>query len=268
MNENVIRSLSGLVYIFLIVAGSLYSKESLLFLFGLILLQIVREFCNLVSLPVIPSLIISGILYFIFGFFLSFNQFTDLGLIIACLFVLVKLIFWIFNKSEVSTLETQNKWVNLIGYIVLPIICLVKIATFDGFEPMQIICIFILIWTNDTFAYIVGKTMGKRKLFETISPKKTVEGFIGGMLFSILAGFIIAHYYFLKPPVFWIATALITSVFGTLGDLVESKFKRQANVKDSGNIMPGHGGLLDRLDSVIFVAPFLFLLFKILNYVS
>jgi phosphatidate cytidylyltransferase len=105
-------------------------------------------------------------------------------------------------------------------------------------------------------------------LFERISPKKTIEGFIGGLVFSILVGVLIAKYYVQTSIFVWIMTALIVSVFGMLGDLVESKFKRIANIKDSGNIMPGHGGILDRLDSVIFVAPFLFLFYKIIVYVS
>ncbi len=268
MNENLIRSLSGLVYIFLIVSASLYSKESFILLFGIFLLQIVKEFCDLVLLAKIPALIIAGVLYSIFGFFLSFNKFTDFGLIIASLFVSFRLIFWLFENYNLNVFKTQNKWINLIGYIILPIICIVKIAFLDGFEPMLIICIFILIWINDTFAYIVGKSIGKRKLFESISPKKTIEGFVGGMFFSIVASMIIGNYYSLRTTFFWIATAFVVSIFGTIGDLIESKFKRLANVKDSGNIMPGHGGLLDRLDSIIFVAPFLFLLYKILNYVS
>jgi phosphatidate cytidylyltransferase len=268
MNENVIRSLSGLVYIFVLVFATLFSKESFLLLFGLFLLQTVNEFSDLIKLSKIPALVIAGVLYIIFGVFLPINQFTDFGLIIACLFVLFRLTFWLFNKGNKGNIDQQAKWVNLIGYIILPFIFIIKITTFQGFEPTLIICIFILIWTNDTFAYIVGKSIGKHKLFEAISPKKTTEGFIGGMLFAVIAGLIIAHYYYLRSSFFWIATALIVSIFGTIGDLVESKFKRVAAVKDSGHIMPGHGGLLDRLDSIIFVSPVLFLFYKIIVYVS
>jgi phosphatidate cytidylyltransferase len=268
MNENVIRSLSGLVYIFVLVFATLFSKESFLLLFGIFLLQTVNEFSNLIKLPKIPALLIAGILYIIFGFFLPVNKFTDFGLIMASLFVLFRLTLWLFSKENKSVTNTQSKWMNLIGYIILPFIFIVKITTFQGFEPTLIICIFILFWTNDTFAYIVGKSIGKHKLFEAISPKKTVEGFIGGMLFAVIIAFVIAHYYFLRTTFFWITTSLIISFFGTIGDLVESKFKRIALVKDSGHIMPGHGGLLDRLDSVIFAAPFLFLLYKIIGYVS
>ena len=105
--------------------------------------------------------------------------------------------------------------------------------------------------------------------------KKTLEGFIGGFLFSIIAAVLISRYYF-NPKInyqekllfIWTVTAIIISFFSTLGDLIESKFKRIAGVKDSGKIMPGHGGVLDRLDSIIFVAPFVYLFYKILNHVS
>jgi phosphatidate cytidylyltransferase len=116
---------------------------------------------------------------------------------------------------------------------------------------------------------LVGKNLGRKKLFERISPKKTMEGFLGGVLFAIIAGFIISQYYVTLVPLWcWIIIAILVSVFGTLGDLIESKFKRVAGVKDSGAIMPGHGGIFDRLDSIIFVAPLVYLFLKIIEYVS
>ena len=157
----------------------------------------------------------------------------------------------------------------LAGYIVIPFLLLQKIPIVSGqFLPMIIIGIFILIWTNDTFAYIIGKSIGKTKLFERISPNKTVEGFIGGLVFTMLAGILLTEFYFFEERSTWLITAIIISIFGTLGDLIESKFKRMAGVKDSGTIMPGHGGILDRLDSIIFAAPIIFLFYQITNYVS
>jgi phosphatidate cytidylyltransferase len=134
--------------------------------------------------------------------------------------------------------------------------------------PKILLGVFLLIWTNDTFAYITGKTFGKHKLYEKVSPKKTIEGFIGGFIFSLLAGYFIAVYWLNASIVVWLLLSVITSIFGTLGDLIESKFKRIASVKDSGRIMPGHGGVLDRLDSIIFVAPIVYLFYQILSYVS
>jgi phosphatidate cytidylyltransferase len=122
---------------------------------------------------------------------------------------------------------------------------------------------------------LVGKSIGKNKLYERISPKKTIEGFLGGVVFAVFAGYLISKLYIKPNPDFsgksiliWTIIALIVGVFGTIGDLIESKFKRIAEVKDSGKIMPGHGGILDRLDSVIFVAPIVYLFYQILSYVS
>jgi len=121
------------------------------------------------------------------------------------------------------------------------------------------ISILSIIWVNDSFAFLVGKNFGKHKLFPSVSPKKTVEGLLGGLVFSLLAGLFISKYQTDFSLINWLIIALIVSILGTVGDLVESKFKRQADIKDSGTIMPGHGGVLDRLDSLLFAAPFVYL---------
>jgi phosphatidate cytidylyltransferase len=128
--------------------------------------------------------------------------------------------------------------------------------------------VFILIWANDTFAYLVGKTWGKHKLLERISPKKTREGFIGGLLGSLVIAAIISQYIYSLELIYSLLLAVLVCVGSTIGDLIESKFKRVANVKDSGKLLPGHGGVLDRLDSIIFVAPLAFLFYKIIAHVS
>lgn len=121
------------------------------------------------------------------------------------------------------------------------------------------ISILVLIWVNDSFAFLVGKNFGKKKLFVSVSPKKTQEGFLGGFIFTLVAANIISTINKEYALVNWLIIASIVSVIGTIGDLIESKLKRQANIKDSGNIMPGHGGILDRLDSLLFAAPFVYL---------
>ena len=133
---------------------------------------------------------------------------------------------------------------------------------------MNLLGSFILVWVNDSFAYLIGSQIGKQKLFPRVSPKKTVEGFLGGLFFACISSYFIATFTDTLDFTNWLILSIIVSVFGTLGDLIESKYKRQANVKDSGVIMPGHGGLLDRLDSIIFAAPFIYLFLRLIKYVS
>jgi phosphatidate cytidylyltransferase len=116
----------------------------------------------------------------------------------------------------------------------------------------------LMLWSNDTGAYLVGRAIGRTKLFERHSPKKTWEGFIGGVLIAALAGFIISLYFKDLPWNQWVSIAIIIGCFGTLGDLVESMFKRSINIKDSGGILPGHGGLLDRFDGFLVAAPLVY----------
>lgn len=138
----------------------------------------------------------------------------------------------------------------------------------NKYNEKILISILILIWTNDTFAYLVGKNFGKNKLFPSISPKKTIEGFAGGMFFTIISSLLLSKFYTESNLTIWIVIAVIISIFSTLGDLIQSKFKRVAGIKDSGKIMPGHGGILDRLDSIIFVIPFINLYFLILHIIK
>jgi phosphatidate cytidylyltransferase len=131
------------------------------------------------------------------------------------------------------------------------------------FSPGIVIGFFLLIWANDTGAYLVGVTLGKHRLFERISPKKSWEGFIGGIILAVVVSWLLSSWLGIVSPLKWAVMALIISVAGTYGDLVESMLKRSAGIKDSGNIMPGHGGFLDRFDSTVFSFPliFLFILF-------
>lgn len=275
MNETLKRALSGAVYIVLLLGCILYSKESFYLLFACFLAIASYEFLKINSLnkfvPTLFSLIIFTVLYYY-----NFNWIFDFSITLISLITLIYLVIFLFNK-ESFVFSTSIKYLIYFGYITLPFVILSRIPfnsnilSNDNYRPKIIISIFILIWVNDTFAYLIGKKFGKNKLFPSISPKKTIEGLLGGMFFSIIATFFIikfvlnAKFNLLK---IWIPEAIIISLFSTLGDLIESKFKRIAGVKDSGNIMPGHGGVLDRLDSIIFVVPFIYLFYLILNYVS
>ncbi|RTY82936.1 phosphatidate cytidylyltransferase [Flavobacterium sp. LS1P28] len=296
MNETLKRGISGAVYILLLLASILYSTESFFILFGIFLLIAIYEFCNLIQIHKILPVLFGATLYTAVTLVSHYNKITtdtlnqlfnsnleisiniqqlDVVLLVIALVVSIKCILFLFYDN-IQKISTSSKYLYLLGYIILPFVFITKISFgINDYNPKIIIGLFILIWTNDTFAYIIGKSIGRTKLFEKISPKKTIEGFLGGIIFAILAGYLISKYYIKANPEFsersiliWTSIAVIVGIAGTIGDLIESKFKRIADVKDSGKIMPGHGGILDRLDSVIFVAPIIFLFYQILNYVS
>lgn len=296
MNETLKRAISGAVYIALLLTSILFSTESFITLFGVFLIITIYEFSNIVNLNKVFSILFGTLVYASIVLASHYNKQTtkflndtfntnisletnikqlDLILLAITIVVSIKCILFLFYDS-VQKVSTSSKYLYLLGYITLPFVFIVKISFgTNDYNPKIIIGLFVLIWTNDTFAYLVGKSMGKHKLFERVSPKKTIEGFLGGVVFAAFAGFLISKLYIQPKPEFsntsiliWTIIALIVSIFGTIGDLIESKFKRIAGIKDSGSIMPGHGGILDRLDSVIFVAPIIFLFYQILYYVS
>lgn len=128
------------------------------------------------------------------------------------------------------------------------------------FSPGAVIGFFLIIWVNDTGAYLTGITFGKHKLFERVSPKKTWEGFFGGMILAVAGAGFLSSWLGVTGRLMWMVIAVVVSVAGTYGDLVESMLKRSAGVKDSGTILPGHGGILDRFDSTLTAFPLVYLL--------
>jgi phosphatidate cytidylyltransferase len=140
-----------------------------------------------------------------------------------------------------------------------------EIKAGQGYSPHILLGMIYMIWANDTGAYIVGRKFGKHKLFERISPNKTWEGSFGGAFFALIGAYIISIFYTDIALIDWLIISLIVIVMGTFGDFVESLLKRSLNIKDSGTILPGHGGILDRFDSIIMAAPFV-LLYIVLRF--
>jgi phosphatidate cytidylyltransferase len=268
MNETLKRALSGAVYIILLLSCILYSKISLAILFGIFLLIAAYEFSKIAAINFKISIIICVVSYFFLwnedSNYMLNNIITSISILIS-----IRLLFFLFQNQE-NAFNIITKYLFLFGYIILPFVLVNYIPMgVKGYNPKILVSILILIWTNDTFAYVVGKSLGKNKLFPKVSPKKTIEGFIGGMFFAVISSYLLANFFLEAKIIYiWLIIAIIVSVFSTLGDLIESKFKRVAGIKDSGSIMPGHGGILDRLDSIIYVVPFINLFYLILRYVS
>ncbi|HWZ02752.1 MAG TPA: phosphatidate cytidylyltransferase [Mucilaginibacter sp.] len=165
----------------------------------------------------------------------------------------------LFNKSAYPFNNIAYTYLGIV-LVIVPFTFFHALAFVKGAYDFHFpLAFLILLWANDTGAYLVGMKFGRTKLFERHSPKKTWEGFIGGIIISAGVALIIGHFYQELPWNQWVSIAIIISCIGTLGDLVESMFKRSINVKDSGGILPGHGGLLDRFDGLFLAAPIVYM---------
>jgi phosphatidate cytidylyltransferase len=197
-----------------------------------------------------------GPLLFIINYFYA-SGLTHLPLLLIYgLYVMVMFIAELYRKQE----NPVNNWAYfLLGQcmIAVPFALLpyVLFVTKTGANPYILLSVFFIIWVNDSWAYLFGITLGKHRLFERISPKKSWEGFIGGALASLLTGYIYSLFIPQIGMIQWFVMAEIVVVFSTLGDLMESLFKRTIHIKDSGSMIPGHGGLLDRFDSMLLAVP-------------
>ena len=193
--------------------------------------------------------------YFNQGFYFNYNlsEILALSLIIIATITLFKF------SSELY--YDEGKLIFTVIYVSLPFgFALGLPRFFDGTFTWEVFMLFVLIWSSDSFAYFTGRLFGKHKMAPKISPKKTWEGFAGGVFFTLILGYFIEQ----KFPELrgnWMVIGFLVSVFAPIGDLVESQLKRTFGVKDSGNIIPGHGGVLDRLDSFIIAAPVVYLYF-------
>ncbi|MGY8971817.1 MAG: phosphatidate cytidylyltransferase [Flavobacteriales bacterium] len=253
------RATSGFIYAVLFITAILYSKESYIVLISLFGFISIREFLNLLKFNnIIIYMLFIGLIY------LPFSS-LDSSVLIDVLLVLsisgsIQLLVNLFIKKKNYPSNTIQKLDISIRYLLLSFAFLILLPFINGgYEASVILSLIIFIWVNDSFAFFVGKNLGKRKLFESVSPKKTIEGFLGGVFFTLITAFLVSYFCDFLSLTNLLVISLIASILGTIGDLVESKFKRQANTKDSGTIMPGHGGILDRLDSLLFVAPFVYL---------
>jgi phosphatidate cytidylyltransferase len=181
-----------------------------------------------------------------------------IGAWLALLLLIILFLEKIRNKAWIKNLRLS---LLALLYIVLPFSLMIHLRWNFSINGLAIVPLGIIfrLWINDTMAYITGSLIGKTKFFPAISPKKTWEGTLGGIFLTVAAGLLYGFLGHAFYPGAWIAIAAISAIAGTAGDLLESKLKRLAEVKDSGNLMPGHGGILDRFDSLIAATPFVWL---------
>ncbi|MDD2797334.1 MAG: phosphatidate cytidylyltransferase [Bacteroidales bacterium] len=260
MSELLKRSITGFILVAVMIAAIALHSFSAMGLFVFITFFTLREFYSLTrSFSPNNSKLVSAIMgvYIVMASFLSALQFFSKWLLLPYFLYLIYLfISELYNKKSASILSIA---VSLFGhfYIAIPFALIGWFGFFYSYtyQPILILALFFTIWVNDSGAYLVGSQIGKHRLFERISPKKSWEGFFGGLIIAVAFSQLIAHYFPIISPLKWVGFSIITSISATYGDLFESFLKRSIGVKDSGTILPGHGGMLDRFDAPLFAIP-------------
>jgi phosphatidate cytidylyltransferase len=271
LKKLITRTITGVVLVAVMLTSLILSQFSYALLFLLILVVSLTEFFNLFrQSEVQPNRWLSyavSILLFGTSFLIARGNLEP-----GCFFGLIPLFLIImaaelYRKKEKSLENIAATFLSIV-YLAVPL-SLINFLVFpeiqpgNSYTPKLLIALFVLIWIYDSGAYLVGVSIGKHRLFERISPKKSWEGAIGGTLSALIAAWFISGYIPEIKLIHWMAIGILTVVSSTYGDLTESMFKRQFGMKDSGNILPGHGGILDRFDSLFFAVPVVVMYLKL-----
>ncbi len=268
MKEFPKRSISGLLFATVLLGAIVLGSWSFALLFGLFAVSILREFYQLSKTAGISpqknvGLAIGGLTFLMtFLYAKGVISVNMTGIYLSILFVIPAFELYRARKNSL-----ENIAITLFGilYIIFPF-SLFNFLVFpdfphgDRYDPTMLVFLFILIWAYDSGAYLFGITFGKHRLFERISPKKSWEGFFGGWFLSAVLAVALHQLLPIYKLMYLLLIATVVTITGTFGDLVESMIKRNIGVKDSGKFLPGHGGLLDRFDSIVFASPFVYLI--------
>lgn len=270
MKNLIVRTITGVFFVAALVTCFL-RPEAMVLLFALITGLTIWEYCGLVNQREVVTVnrficTVAGVYFFFAVAYFCSDVYGGGAKSMVFIPYLVTIIYLLVTELYSKQPDPINNWAYTMlsqMYIALPF-SLINVLAFtstpDGrvmFNTILPLSVFIFLWTNDTGAYCVGSLLGRHKLFPRISPGKSWEGSVGGALFVLAAAWAIS--YFLDGAILttiqWLGLGLVVAVFGTWGDLVESLFKRTLGIKDSGNILPGHGGMLDRFDSSLIAIP-------------
>lgn len=262
MKNLIIRTITGAGFVASILASAIWSPEAFVGLFLMVAILGLIEFQRLIQptksiTTIMPGLLTGIAIYLIISLYaFSIVPAGFLWLILPLSMIFSSVHIFTNSKDALKWIATD---ISGIAYIVVPLALLNLLLNPEHIpeyhSPWFVVGTLIILWTHDTFAYLCGSMFGKHPLYKAISPKKSWEGSIGGFGFALIAAYVISIYSPQLDTWHWIMIAFIVTVFGTIGDLTESLLKRKAGVKDSGKILPGHGGILDRFDSLFFIAP-------------
>lgn len=265
-NNFIQRTVTGVLFVAILVGCIIYSPLSFAVLFTIISALSVYEFAHLVNqsgdISINKTIVALGGAYLVMALMGFCTSSIDARVFLPYLGLLLYLMI---TELYLKKKNPIGNWAfSMLSqlYIALPFALLNVLAFHNSpqtdsvsYNPILPLSVFVFIWLSDTGAYCVGSLIGKHRLFERISPKKSWEGSIGGGIFAIISSLGFAHFFPFMPTWQWIGLAGVVVLFGTWGDLSESLMKRQLGIKDSGNILPGHGGMLDRFDSALMAIP-------------
>ena len=274
------RTIFGFLFAIVVIGGIFLGGMYTAIMLAAVVMLGSTEIANLYSKQDGAAIknIVQSLSIFLFVFLATFAESPDTmegAIFIAPIFFNIPLLIALFSKKHDYVKLVGATWLSMI-FVAFPcgIMMMFYNEYFIGTDKGWLLLIFsiLLIWINDIFAYLTGVSIGRHKLFERISPKKTIEGSIGGAVFTMLFAYLLNRFvlnvfffdnYINDIQVIFLALGIV--VFGTLGDLTESMMKRHAGVKDSGNLIPGHGGILDRFDATFMAIPFIFIYLTIIN---
>lgn len=262
MKNVVQRTVSGIVYLVVIIGSLFLGQFTFAVLFLLLSLLALYEFYGMAAAsggaPFTIQGLIAGAMVFAVSYLVNSGVISREMLGLVLVIPVFLLLTALYSKREDVIRNTAVTFLGLV-YIILPMSVMINLAFPDGagheYTHRIVLGILSLVWINDTGAYLTGMTLGRHKLFPRISPKKSWEGAVGGGIITVVVSLWMVPLMGILMRTDWIVLSIIISVFGVYGDLTESLFKRSVDMKDSGSLMPGHGGILDRMDSVLFVMP-------------
>ena len=259
------RTITGLLYGLALILSLLINYYTFYIFFFMVLILGLKEFYQLVEKKDVKpqkSLgFVMSIGLYVSSYIIYINEkmnYLTLNLVLALTFLIF--VVELFRNKEISFV---NIGITILGviYVALPLSLLTFLAfdTNNQYSYDLILSLFILVWLSDIGGYFAGINFGKHKLLERISPKKTWEGVAGGLVLCIIGSCILSQFFPIMSSYMWLVLGVLICVSSVIGDLIESMLKRSVNIKDSGNILPGHGGILDRFDSVLFVIPIVYI---------
>lgn len=265
MNSLATRTITGILFTGTILFCVIFSPYTLVALLGVIGLLCALEFKALFSRYITHPGLWVLLTVLSYGFFAT--AYCTGRYIWISPIVVVPGVVMLIHLFKATDDPIKSIGISILGlcYIALPLSLLLLSTHPSHYQSMYIWGVLALVWTNDTLAYVSGSLIGRHKMWEKWSPKKTWEGFAGGIIFTVIGGFVIA-YFTSTSMAFWMLTALYVSSVGTLGDYFESMLKRKLEIKDSGNWLPGHGGMLDRFDNLLMVIPGYFVILTLFQY--